>query len=128
MSRQVPNIDIKTPNLIQNRQEFKSFVLKVITDTFIYQVTPDHIALDGTGKLFTLYLYNKRLIEETLQLEDYRDYVDVYLFGVKQPQSRYNVTFDGLNITIVFNQDITRVPEDVVNTDFLIKGKIVDIV
>jgi len=128
MSRQKPNIAINDVNSNRDKAEFKSFILKVITDTFVYQFVPYEISLDETGKLFTLYLYNKRLVIDLLELDNYADYVDVYLFGVKQPQNRYSVTSDGVNIVITFNVDITRVPEDVKNTDFLIKGKIVEIV
>jgi len=34
---------------------------------------------------------------------------------------------NGVSIKIIFNQSITRVPNDVVRTDFEIKGKIVEI-
>ena len=128
MSRQKPNIDLTTINLVKDRSEFKGFVLEVIKDTFIYQFTPSDISLDGTGKLFTLYLYNKRLIIDNLELDDYRDYIDIYLFGVKQPQDRYSVTTNDTDIIIQFNFDITRVPQEVTKNDFVVKGKIAEIV
>jgi hypothetical protein len=128
MSRQKPNIDLTTINLVKDRSEFKGFVLEVIKDTFIYQFTPNDISLDGTGKLFTLYLYNKRLIIDNLELDDYRDYIDIYLFGVKQPQDRYSVTTNDTDIIIQFNVDITRVPQEVTKNDFVVKGKIAEIV
>jgi hypothetical protein len=127
MARKKPNIDLTTTTLVKDRREFKDFVLSVIKDTFIYQLVPSEISLDETGKLFTLYLYNKRLIIDALELDNYSDYIDIYLYGVKQPQDRYTVTLDDPNIVIQFNVDITRLPQDVIATDFLIKGKIVEI-
>lgn len=127
MSRKKPNIDLTTTTLVKDRKEFKDFVLSVIKDTFIYQLAPSQISLDETGKLFTLYLYNKRLVIDTLELDNYADYIDIYLFGVKQPQDRYTVTLDDPNIVIQFIVDITRLPQDVIATDFLVKGKIVEI-
>jgi hypothetical protein len=125
MARQKPNIDITTTSLLKDRQEFQNFILDVIKDTFIYTYTPNHIELDGTNTLFTLYLYNKSLLVDTLEVDNVADYVEVYLFGVKQPQDRYSVSTTDSDIIIQFNIDITRIPQDVVTTDFLIKGKIV---
>jgi len=73
-----------------------------------------------------LNLNGYRFTYEDLQVDDVKDYIDVYLYGVKEPQDRYDVTFTPTSITIVFNQSITRVPADVVRTDFEIKGKIVE--
>jgi len=127
MARPKPNIDITSANLVKDRQEFQNFILDVIKDTFIYSYTPNEIALDVTNTLFTLYLYNKSLLVDTLEVDNVADYVDVYLFGVKQPQDRYTVLTNDSDIIIQFNVDITRIPQDVVVTDFLIKGKIVEI-
>ena len=127
MARPKPNIDITSANLVKDRQEFQNFILDVIKDTFIYSYTPNQIALDVTNTLFTLYLYNKSLLVDTLEVDNVADYVDVYLFGVKQPQDRYTVSTNDSDIIIQFNVDITRIPQDVVVTDFLIKGKIVEI-
>ena len=127
MARKKSNIDYTTTTVVKDRKEFKDFVLSVVKDTFIYQLVPNAISLDGTGKLFTLYLYNKRLIIDALELDNYSDYIDIYLYGVKQPQDRYTVTLANPNIVIQFNVDITRLPQDVIAADFLIKGKIVEI-
>ena len=125
MTRTKPNINIGNANLPGDRAQLKSLILQSITDTFIYQFSPDDIRLDETGNLFTLYLYNKRLVEDILPIDNFSDYVDVYLFGVKQPNDRYLVIHNDTDVVIQFNVGITRVPADVVNTDFLIKGKIV---
>jgi len=124
MRRKVPNIHIGSTTKKRDRESFKNFVLDVITDTFIYEYSPTSISL--VGELFTLNLNGYRFTYEDLQVDDVKDYIDVYLYGVKEPQNRYDVTFTPTSITIVFNQSITRVPADVVRTDFEIKGKIVE--
>ena len=127
MARRIPNID--SGNFLQQKERlaFKQFVLKVNTDTFIYTYNPNTIVLDETGKLFTLTLLNKKFIFDLLQIDDVRDYVDVYLFGVKQPQDRYDIDVDSNNIIVTFTSDITRLPNEVKTTDFEIKGKIAEI-
>ncbi len=88
---------------------------------------PSLIELDAeTNTLFTLYLFDKKIIIDRLEVDEYSDYIDVYLFGVKQPQDRYTVNIVDNDIIVQFNINITRLPQDVVNTDFIIKGKIVD--
>ena len=128
MTRKLPNIDRANSLIKRDRIEFRNFVTDVIIDTFIYKYTPTTISLDETGKLFTLILENKKFIIDILEVDDVKDYIDVYLFGVKQPQDRYDVTVINTNIVITFTADITRVPADVKATDFEIKGKIAEIV
>jgi hypothetical protein len=127
MARKVPYIPIGSTTLVKDRTEFNQFVLNVIKDTFIYDVVPNLIELDAeTNTLFTLYLLDKKIIIDRLEVDEYSDYVDVYLFGVKQPQDRYTVNIVDNDIVIRFNVDITRLPQDVISTDFVVKGKIVD--
>jgi hypothetical protein len=127
MARKAPYIPIGSTTLVKDRTEFNQFVLNVIKDTFIYDVVPSLIELDAeTNTLFTLYLFDKKIIIDRLEVDEYSDYIDVYLFGVKQPQDRYTVNIVDNDIVVQFNINITRLPQDVVNTDFIIKGKIVD--
>tara|TARA_R110000868_G_scaffold274670_1_gene534235 strand:+ start:502 stop:891 length:390 start_codon:yes stop_codon:yes gene_type:complete len=129
MARLKPKIDIGSITTKRDRDSFQNFVLEVIKDTFIYEVTPTTISLDGgTQTLFTLNLDGFRFVYEDLVVGDSKDYLDVYLYGVKQPNDRYSVTFDVSSITISFTESITLVPTDVVSTDFEIKGKITQIV
>ena len=128
MARQLPNIDRANSLTKRDRTEFRNFVTDVIIDTFIYKYIPTSISLDGTGTLFTLTLQNKRFIIDILEVDNIKDYIDVYLFGVIQPQDRYNVSVAGNNIIVTFTVDITRLPADVVRTDFEVKGKIAEIV
>ena len=128
MARQLPNIDRANSLTKRDRTEFRNFVTDVIIDTFIYKYIPTSISLDGTGTLFTLTLQNKRFIIDILEVDNVKDYIDVYLFGVIQPQDRYNVSVVENNIIVTFTVDITRLPADVVRTDFEVKGKIAEIV
>ena len=127
MSRTLPNIDVATVLKQRDRLGFKQFVLQVNTDTFIYSYFPNEIQLDNEI-YFTLTLINKRFIFDILEVDNVKDYVDVYLYGVKQPQDRYDVIVINTNIVITFTADITRVPADVKAPDFEIKGKIAEIV
>jgi hypothetical protein len=128
MTRKLPNIDRANSLTKRDRTQFRNFVTDVIIDTFIYKYIPTSISLDGTGRLFTLTLENKRFIIDILEVDSVKDYIDVYLFGVIQPQDRYNVSVVDNNIIVTFTVDITRLPADVVRTDFEVKGKIAEIV
>ena len=127
MGRSVPNIDIDTTQKLRDRAGFREFVLRVNTDTFTYSYTPDTISVENQI-YFTLSLINKRFIFDILELDDVRDYIDVYLFGVKQPQDRYSASVSGNNIIVTFTADITRLPNEVNKSDFEIKGKIAEVV
>jgi hypothetical protein len=129
MARKAPYIPIGNTTLVKDRTEFNQFVLNVIKDTFIYDVVPSLIELDSeTNTLFTLYLFDKKIIIDGLEVDEYSDYVDVYLFGIKQPQDRYSAEVVENNIIVTFVADITRLPNEVSAANFEIKGKIVEIV
>jgi hypothetical protein len=125
-TRPRPHIEIGNITKRRDRESFREFVLEVIEDTFIFVVNPTSISLTDT--LFTLNLEDYRFVYEDLVVDDAIDYIDVYLYGVKQPKDRFEVTFDVSSITITFTESITLVPADVVRTDFEIKGKITEIV
>ena len=126
MARRKPNIDVGSITTKRDRESFKNFVLEVIEDTFIFEVIPTSISLDG--ELFTLVLNGYRFVYEDLVVADSKDYIDVYLYGVKQTSDKYGVTFNDTSITISFYESITRVPAEVERTDFEIKGKIAEII
>jgi hypothetical protein len=127
VSRRIPNINIDTTQKLRDRLGFKQFVLKVNSDTFIYTYTPNSIDLDESGRLITLTLLNKKFILDILEVDNVKDYIDVYLFGIKQPQDKYGVESNGNNIIVTFTSDVTRLPNEVNTTDFEIKGKIAEI-
>jgi hypothetical protein len=126
MIRIKPNIDVLSKFGNKYRQDFKNLVLKVNTDTFLYEANPTEIELIN-NVFFKLYLRNKKFIEERLIVDIPSDYIDVSLFGVRQAQTRYNVEVVGNDIVITFVENITRIPQDVIVTDFTIKGKITEV-
>lgn len=114
------------PNIItpfDDKQRFKNLVQEVINDTTIFTHTPDSISLSGV--LFTLTLSNKKFIFEDIKVDIESDYVDIYLQGVKIAADIYSVTDNGTDIVINFTESIALSPEEIVNTDFSVKGKIV---
>lgn len=121
MSKRKPNII--TP--FNDRQRFKDLVNEVINDSWIYSHTPDLISLNGV--LFTLTLLNKKFTFEEIKVDLTSDYVDVYLQGIKIPADTYTIVESGANIVITFNQNFTLVPEEIVRTDFSVKGKLLDL-
>jgi hypothetical protein len=129
MARKKPIVNIGSTQKKRDREFFKNFVLEVIEDTFINEFIPTSISLDvETETLFTLVLDGYRFVYEDLVVSDSKDYLDVYLYGVKQIEN-YDVTFDSTSITITFTESITLKPTDgVVAGDFNIKGKITEIV
>jgi hypothetical protein len=133
MSRKKPNIVVGTALKKRDRLGFKQFTLKVITDTFLTEWYPDIVEFSDapTNTLFVLTLSNKRFYVGDLQVDTFKDYIDVYLYGVKEPQDRYTVGIEnGTDIVIRFTENITRLPEKVKDdflagkNPFLIKGKI----
>jgi hypothetical protein len=117
---------IKTPPKINvpfnDKQRFKDLVLEVISDTSIFTYIPDSISLNGV--LFTLTLENKKFVFEDIKVDVTSDYIDVYLQGIKKPANTYLVTDNGSDIIITFTESITLRPEDIIRTDFSVKGKI----
>ena len=114
------------PNVItpfDDKQRFKNLVLEVFRDTEIFSHIPDSISLDGN--LFTLTLSNKKLVYQDVAVDAISDYIDIYLQGIKKTSDSYSVTDNGTDIVINFTKNITLEPSEIVNTDFLVKGKIV---
>lgn len=120
MSKQKPNINVP----YFERDRFKSLVLEIIDDSWIYTHNPDLVELNG--ELFTLTLSNKKFVFEELKVDKFEDYVDVYFQGIKKPADLYTISVDGNDIVINFTQSIMESPEVQPTTDFEIKGKIVD--
>ena len=126
MARQVPNVVVPTSLKMRDRLGFREFVLKVNTDTFLYEFQPTELEVINNS-IFILYLRNKKFLIDDLQVDTTKDYIDIYLYGVRQPQDRYAVNVIGNDIVITFTESITRLPNDVVATDFRIKGKIAEV-
>jgi len=107
--RKIPNVDLGTTLKKRDRQGFKEFVLQINTDTFIYDYAPNSIELID-GIYFRLYLLNKRFIFDILEIDNVKDYIDVYLYGVKQPQNRYEISVDDVTERIVFGAPVLNSP------------------
>ena len=113
-----------------DRSRIKDLVYEVFEDTFrrTYQLRD---GIDGMVllnlQLFTLTLVNKGFEFEELKFNNTKDYIDVYLQGILQEPTSYDVTTSGNNIIITFNQAIAYTPSEIIITEFSVKGKIVDI-
>jgi hypothetical protein len=113
-----------------DRSRIKDLVYEVFEDTFrrTYQLRD---GIDGMVllnlQLFTLTLVNKGFEFEELKFNNTKDYIDVYLQGILQEPSSYDVTTSGNNIIITFNQAIAYTPSEIIISEFSVKGKIVDI-
>lgn len=126
MGRKTPNIVLGTSLKKRDRLGFKEFVLKVNIDTFLYKFNPSDIEVVD-GIFFILYLRNKKFMIDELQVDTIKDYIDIYLYGVKQSQNRYTIQVTENDIIIQFTEDITRLPNDVLSNDFVVKGKIAEL-
>lgn len=126
MGRKTPNIVLGTSLKKRDRLGFKEFVLKVNIDTFLYKFNPSDIEVVD-GVFFILYLRNKKFMIDELQVDTIKDYIDIYLYGVKQSQNRYTIQVTENDIIIQFTEGITRLPNDVLSNDFVVKGKIAEI-
>ena len=96
MARRKPNIVIDTALKKRDRKSFRNFVLQVIEDTYIFEFPVEDIELldiaDGGDfdNQFIIYLYDKRFIRDVLQVDNVEDYVDIFLYGIRQPKIRYS--------------------------------------
>lgn len=127
MVRELPNINDGNSLKIDDRAGFKEFVLQANKDAVLYHFFPTEIEVKD-DVFFTLYLRNKIFIIDTLLIDDVKDYIDIYLYGVKQPGDRYIVEEVENDIIVTFTEDITRLPKEVSASDFEIKGKIAEVV
>jgi hypothetical protein len=113
-----------------DRTRVKELIYEVFDDTFrrSYQLRAgiDVMVLRNI-ELFTLTLTNKKFEFEELKFSNTTDYVDIYLQGILQEPTSYDVTTSGNNIIITFNQAIAYTPSEIIISEFLVKGKIVDI-
>jgi len=112
-----------------DRSRIKDLIYEVFDDTFrrSYQLIEgiDGMILQNL-ELFTLTLVNKGFEFEELQFNNTKN-MDVYLQGILQEPTSYDVTTSGNNIIITFNQAITYTPSEIIISEFSVKGKIVDI-
>jgi hypothetical protein len=112
-----------------DRSRIKALVYEVFEDTLktSYSLRAGFDTMQLNGALFTLTLGNKKFEFEEIKIDNNKDYMDVYLQGLLKDPDAYDVTTSGNNIIITFNQSITFSPADIIISEFLVKGKIVDI-
>lgn len=112
-----------------DRSRVRELIYEVFEDTLktTYRLIDGIDILQLNGTLFTLTLVNKRFEFEEIKIDNNKDYMDVYLQGIWQEPTSYNVTANNDNIIITFNQAITNIPAQIIINEFLVKGKIVDI-
>jgi hypothetical protein len=126
MARSIPVINLGNSQKRRDRLAFKNYVLQINKETFLYQFNPTEIELID-DIYFKLYLRNKRFIVDILQVDSIKDYIDIYLFGVRQPFDRWNIEQVENDIIVTFTEKITRLPAEVGVNDFEIKGKIAEV-
>lgn len=110
----------------QYKIELDALINTVANETETTTVQPTSISvIDAT--YFVLFLKNKVIVYEDLPVSDVLDYINIYLYGVKQQKDRYEVIQTQTDIIITFNQSITLRPLDVVSVDFDIEGKFINL-
>lgn len=121
MSKKRPNIIVPS----NNRQAVKDLANDVFDDIWIYSHIPD--LAEHTNGLFKITLQNKKFVFDILGIDDFADYVDIFFQGINVPSYFYSIKVVGNDIVGDFTQSLTTRPDRVVTTDFLVKGKIVEI-
>jgi hypothetical protein len=120
--RTKPNIP-KMP--YDNRGRIKTLINEVIDDTTLYPHIPDQLVLiDG---LITLVLWNKKFVFEEMKVDNPKDYINIYLQGIKQNSNIYDIGVNGENIVITFRETLSYNQNELIINDFSVKGKIVSI-
>ena len=112
-----------------DRSRIKELVYEVFEDTLktTYSLIDGIDTMQLNGTLFTITLVNKKFEFEEIKIDNDKDYIYVYLQGLLIAPNAYDVIKSGNNIIITFNQSITYTPDEIIISDFSVKGKIVNI-
>ena len=112
-----------------DRSRIKALIYEVFEDTLktTYSLIDGIDTMQLNGTLFTITLVNKKFEFEEIKIDNDKDYIDVYLQGLLIAPNTYDVIKSGNNIIITFNQSITYTPDEIIISDFSVKGKIVNI-
>lgn len=108
-----------------DRLRVKRLINEIINDAALYPQLVDQIVI--YDDIITLVLWNKRFIFEEMKVDNPKDYIDVYLQGIKQSTNDFEVGINGENIVITFNNQLVPFQNELTLEDFLIKGKITNI-
>lgn len=122
MTRKKPNISMNGALYKADKTTYNDFIVDMLTDTFVHDHIPDKLELID-GLYFKLTFFNKSLLIDTYAVDISSDYVDVYIYTVKQPSDRYVVTQVGNDLVIMFTADITKEPTEVVTINFIVRAK-----
>lgn len=112
--------NIITP--FNDRKRIKDLIHEVLTDTVIYTYVPDIVTLD---EFITLTLNNKKFVFQDVAVDELSEYVDIYLYGLKQKDDSYLVVEKGTDIIISFTESLGLDDSLHEANDFEVKGKIV---
>ena len=112
-----------------DRSRIKALIYEVFEDTLktTYSLIDGIDTMQLNGTLFTITLVNKKFEFEEIKIDNDKDYIDVYLQGLLIAPNTYDVIKSGNNIIITFNQSITYTPDEIIISDFSVKGKILNI-
>ena len=112
-----------------DRSRIKALIYEVFEDTLktTYSLIDGIDTMQLNGTLFTITLVNKKFEFEEIKIDNDKDYIDVYLQGLLKDPNAYDVIKSGNNIIITFNQSITYTPDEIIISDFSVKGKILNI-
>ena len=112
-----------------DRSRIKALIYEVFEDTLktTYSLIDGIDTMQLNGTLFTITLVNKKFEFEEIKIDNDKDYIDVYLQGLLKDPDTYDVIKSGNNIIITFNQSITYTPDEIIISDFSVKGKILNI-
>lgn len=119
----------KKPNFLPPYSKIKSvndFINQVFSEVWISEHIPDSGSLDNENNTIILILQDKKFIDNTLPVDSYGDYVDIYLQGLRINSDKYSVGVSDNDIVITISQDVTARPDLLDTNDFVIKGKIAE--
>lgn len=121
MARQKPNINLTSK---MGNDIIKNLANDVFDIMWMSTHTPDLVELDGLN--FILTLQNKKFVFDPLDVDNLSDYIDIYLQGIRMEYNTYSVELTDTDLVIRFNQRVTRRPDLINQTHFVIKGKIIN--
>lgn len=107
---------------VNDKATYHNIIVDVLIDTFIREYHPDTLEVID-GLYFKLTFLNKKLMTYSYEVGSLTDYIDVYIYSVKQPSNRYAVSQVGNDLVILFIADITHEPIEVLATDFIVRAK-----
>lgn len=119
-NRVVITTDYQSINKIDNQR--KRSLSKSGT---IERFQPDAIEVDD--RLIKLQCDNVKLLNEKIPMGNLKSIFDLYLYGIKQPDYRYELYPDMITdntLHVIFIVDVTKDPQDIPTSAFDLIGKV----